>query len=250
MTDRGVSEVLGFVLVFALVIGTIGMVYATGFSGLQDARDAERVNNVERAFDVLADNLEDLHRSGVPSRATEVKLAGGSLRTGEPVTIEVRAEDADNSSHNETYSTEIEPIVYEDDGGTSLIYSNGALIRSDPTGAVMLGEPGWVIGPNRSSIPFVTSYGTGGGVGGEGTVLIVAERGSRNLRGHFEPETGPKANVSVTVSSPRAATWQRFMENRNLDVIDDDPSDGNVTYQFQTETLYVPRTGIEVTFNR
>lgn len=252
MTDRAVSETLGFVLAFSLIVATIGIVYASGISGLNDAQQAEKVDNVERAFDVLADNLEDLHQRGAPSRATEVKLAGGSLMTSdETVTIRIRAENSSDPLHNETYTANLKPIVYQDDGGTSIVYSSGAVLRSDPGGAAMLNEPGWVTGPNRSALPLVVTYGDGsGGIGGDGAVLVVAERRSRSLRTPFEVDGDSTAVVNVTVNSSRVEPWKRYMEAQGFEAKDPDGSNGNVTYQFETETLYVSRTEAEVTFDR
>ena len=76
---RGVSEIVGFILVFSLVLGTITLVYASGLSGLDDTRDAERITNAERAFDVLANNFQQMGRGEAPNRATEIKLAEAQL---------------------------------------------------------------------------------------------------------------------------------------------------------------------------
>ena len=250
MNDRGVSEALGFVLVFALVTATIGVVYGTGITSLNDVQQTEKVNNVERAFDVLADNLEDLHRSGTPSRATEVKLAGGSLGTGEPVQVEVDAVEIGTPSKNASYSVSFEPIVYEDDDGTSILYSGGTVIRSNGDGAIMLSEPGWVVRSNRSVIPLFNIYGEGGNIGGDGAVLIVAQRTSRSLQAPFVASPGDKARVNLTVTSPRVVVWKRYFEERGFDPVDENVDHSNVTYQFETETLYVTKTGVKVRFNR
>lgn len=74
MNDRGVSDTLGFVFVFAIILSTVAVVTTIGMAGLQDTRDVERVNNAERAFDILGDNMEDIADRGAPSRATEVKV--------------------------------------------------------------------------------------------------------------------------------------------------------------------------------
>lgn len=250
MTDRGVSEVLGFVLVFALVTGTIGVVYATGITGLHDAQHAEKVNNVERAFDVLADGLEDIHRTGTPSRATEVKLAGGSLRTGEPVSFRIRAENSSDPMHNATFRALVEPIIYEDDGGSTLVYSGGAVIRSESAGGVMLSGPPWVNRSDRSVVPLVETYGKSGGISGEGTVLIVGELATRSPGTPFEVEGGATAEVNVTVTSSRVEVWKRYFEEEGFKDIDSHPDHNNVTYQFETDSIYVPKTGVDVSFNR
>lgn len=250
MSDRGVSEALGFVLVFALIVGTIGLVYATGLGGLHDAQRAERVDNVERAFDVLADNLEDLHRSGTPSRATEVKLAGGSLRTGDSVEIAIEVVEVGNLDNNASYVASFEPIVYEDESGETLLYSGGAVLRANDHGAAMLSEPSWTNGSNRSVIPLINTYGEGAGISGEGPVLIVAQRGSRNIGEPFDVGPGGTARVNVTVTSPRVGVWKGFMEEQGYESVDGNVDDSNVTYRFETQTLYVPKTGVGVSFNR
>lgn len=250
MNERGVSEVLGFVLVFALVTGTIGIVYATGISGLHNAQQAEKLENVERAFDVLADNVDDLHRTGAPSRGTEVKLAGGSVRVGDPVTVRIRAENSSNPLDNATYVQTVEPIVYEDDGGTSILYVQGAVIRSQSGGVTMLREPDWIARSNRSVLSRISTHGESGGISGSGTVLIVTQAGSRTLQTPFSVDGSSTAVVNVTVTSPRAEAWERYFVEQGFDPVDTDLSDDDVTYQFETETLYVPKTSVEVTFNR
>jgi hypothetical protein len=90
MDDRGVSEVIGFVLVFSLITMTIAIVSVTGIGGLQDAQQAEQVNNVERAFDVLDDNFDEIQRQQAPNRTTELKLVDGSIGLGEEIEITVR----------------------------------------------------------------------------------------------------------------------------------------------------------------
>lgn len=250
MSDRGVSEVLGFVLVFALVTGTIGVVYATGISGLHSAQQAEKIDNVERAFDVLADNVDDLHRTGAPSRGTEVKLAGGSVRVGDPVTVRIRAENSSDPLDNATYAQTVEPIVYEDDDGPSILFVQGAVLRSQSDGVSMLREPDWIVGSNRSVLAQISTYGDTGGISGSGTVLIVTKAGSRSLQTPFSVDGSSTAVVNVTVTSPRAEAWERYFVEQGLDPVDSDPDDGDVTYQFETESLYVPKTSVEVTFNR
>ena len=250
MNDRGVSEALGFVLVFALITGTVGIVYATGISGLQDAQEAEKLNNVGRAFDVLADNVEDLYSTGAPSRATEVKLAGGSIGTAEPMTVEIRAENSSDPLHNETYIVVAEPIIYRDGSGTSILYVQGAVLRSEAGGAAMLSEPDWIAGRKRAALPLITTYGDGGEIAGSGTALVVTEGRTHSLDPPFSVNGSSTAVVNVTVTSPRVDAWKQYFIDRGYDPVDASVDHGNVTYQFETETLYVPKTGVRVTINR
>ena len=70
MRDRGVSEVLGYALVFSLVIVTVSIISVSGLSGYQNAQSFERQSNAEKAYDVMHNNIEDIYYKGAPSRAT------------------------------------------------------------------------------------------------------------------------------------------------------------------------------------
>src|SRR6056297_760530 len=120
---RAVSDTLGFVLVFGLVLSTVSVVYVGGFDVLTDARDTQQFANTERALDVLDANVEDLAVRGAPRRTTEVLLANGDLSFGPPVTFNVTA------NGTNYYAATIRPVVYRADDGDELVYANGALFR-------------------------------------------------------------------------------------------------------------------------
>ncbi|MDX1744302.1 MAG: hypothetical protein R3324_00050 [Halobacteriales archaeon] len=257
--DRGVSEALGYVLVFGLVTFTIGTVYATGISGLYEAQQAEQNENMVRAFDVLADNLQDIHRRGATSRATEVKLAGGSIGFGESVRMTVYAEEVGVSSNNLTFVMNPQPIVYSHSSGTEVVYLGGAVIRTDVTGHAMRSDPEFKNDADRVILPLLITYQAGQGprsIGGTSTVLVVARLFSSSLAG--DPDTGfgdfdagsSDVRVNVTIESPRAEAWGRYFERKGYTGIDDDASDEIITYQYTTDRVFVPRTEIEMSLRQ
>jgi len=116
----------------------------------------------------------------------------------------------------------------------------------------MLSTPDWINGSARTVIPFIVTYGRDGGfaLGGDTTVLLVAQRRSSKLRGPFIVDGGATARVNVTIESVRSEAWKEFFEDRGYEPIDDDPSDDEIKYQFNTTELYIPETGIQVSLNR
>ncbi|WP_135851366.1 DUF7289 family protein [Halorussus salinus] len=244
---RGVSETIGFVFVFALVTASVGVVYTTGIGGLEDAREDEQLTNAVRAFDVLDDNVGDLTREGAPSRATELKLSDATLGFGDPVTVEVRVNHTATDA-NATYSATTRPLVYSGAAG-DVVYSAGATFRVDDGAAAMRTEPGLLVDDRRSMVPLLVTYPRtdSGGIGGSSTVLLVAYRQSQGLDGTFDtgPDAADEARVNVTVDSPRAAAWGRYLEETGMTAVDGDASDGEVTYQFRTDHLLVSETVVE-----
>ena len=143
VTDRGVSEVIAFVLVFAIIMGSIGIVYAVGFPAMLSYTDSEQTANAERAFDASAENFNDVLRySAIEERSSEITLRGGTLETGEStttITINVTGVE-----HFETVDPEdgieLGELVYSD-GDRSVHYEGGAVFRSDDSGAAVVKPP-------------------------------------------------------------------------------------------------------------
>lgn len=232
MTDRGVSEAIGFVLVFALIVSTIGVVYASGFTGLQDVRNVEQTNNAQRAFEVLADNMEDITQRSAPSRATEVKVAGANLYVDEAVSVNV-------SIPGGGFETEyaVQPIVYDAETEEQIVYSQGAIIREQKQSrGFVVHESTLVMNESRTVIPVIQTRVSGvGSVGGGGTVLIRARLSKMSL---------DYSNISATntvwlnISSPRADAWQNHLEDR-ADITCEPVADRTASCQVTTEQVRV-----------
>ena len=249
--NRGQSEVLGFVFVFALIVGSVGLVYTTGYPALEDAREAMATDNVEKAFEVLNDNLHDIQRRGAPSRATEIRLAGGELAFRESATITISVENTSDPSDNTSVSLRTRPLVYEDDGGRMVAFSEGGTIRGEGVSSAMVDGPSWTLGSDRSVILLTSVIPSGGpeSVSSRSTVLVTMERKGTSVPIRFEPGGGGEAEVNITVETDRPGAWQQYFERENASIgsgvsVDDDASDGVVSWRFETERLYVTRTGI------
>lgn len=201
--DRGVSEVIGFVLVFSLITMTIAIVFTAGLGGLQDAQRTEQVNNVERAFDVLDTNAKEIQRQGAPSRATEMRLSGGRLGFGEPTAVTIDANDG-----TEPTTVETRPLTYTN-GDTEIAYELGAIIRTDDGGSVMLTDPGYVLNDDRSALPLLvtTKPSDQTAISGHRTVLV---RGSKQHAQILQSRT--TTDLTITVESPRADAWERYFD--------------------------------------
>ena len=249
--NRAQSDVVGFVLIFSLIVLTVGTVYATGYPALQDLRTDEQLENMERAFDVLDDNLDDMARDGAPSRATEIKLNGGTLAAEESATLTVRAVNTTEPLDNVSVTATTTPITYRE-SETTVTASYGAVLRTDGESTVMRDRPGWVIDDDHALIPlFVTDRaGQRSAFGGSSTVLVRGDVTGRGVAGELTAGPSSDVRVNVTVSSPRADAWKRYFEAEGLTPVDGNATDGEVTYQFVVDTLVVQRTTVSVELER
>jgi hypothetical protein len=259
----GATEVLGFVLVFSLVASTTGIVYVYGFGGLQDARDATALDNAERAMDVFADNVRDIHHRGVPNRATEIKLYDAGLALEESTAWQVNVT-ADGSTN--TYSYDVEPLVYTG-GDTELVYSNGALIRADRDSAVMHREPPFVFrrtdGENVTVVPLIeTRSSTTQNVAGDTTVLVrtdlaISETIVERVGDYSPPPSNLSVNLTVETTPERAVVWERYLDAEIAEAYgtSSDPNghcrlrgadSATVACEFEVQRIYVSVSRIDV----
>lgn len=239
---RGVSDLIGFVFVFSLIVSSVGIVSVVGLGGLQDTRDAARIDNTELAFDVLANNIEDIRRRSVPGRATEIRLGGGELTTGNETVVRVTV-------GGDTRNRTIEPIVYEADD-TRIVYENTAVLRQERDGAVFVREPSFVLPaagtPNRTAIPVVDTDVPDAGVGGRTTVLVRTATTDRTVLNDTADAT---VTLEIETTEPRAAAWDRYLD-AELPGPDPCAHGGGevVSCTFQTDRAVVSSTRIRVEY--
>lgn len=208
---RGVSETVGFVLVFSLVLLTVGTVFTVGYGGLQDARDAERINNAERAFDVLVDNIGDITARGAPSRGTEIRLAEASIGPGPPTLLNVTGYESGSIAFS-TGNFSLDSIVYEA-SDTRIRYAGGTVTRIQPDGSLMLQEPNFVVSETRVIIPVIQLSVEDRTIAGSRTVLVRSERRIRSV----EVDENGVDELRIELSSPVADRWAAYFEGQGMD---------------------------------
>ena len=242
--DRGVSNVVGYVLVFSLVTVTIGVVFAVGITGVEDRQNAERVANVERAFDVFDDNLRDVQLYNDPSRSTEMRLSGGTLSLSETTRVELQ-----NGSNGTVLEREFRSLTYTS-GETTIAYETGAWFRSDGGATIMRSEPRFVADAGRTTLPLVLLYPDGNPtVAGEGTVQVGAG-GLRSTTGSdYAADDGP---FHLRIESAYADAWQRYFERTDgFDVDETETTADTVVVTLEEDdVVYVPRIALDVGLRR
>lgn len=252
-TRRGVSQVVSFVLVFSLVATTVGIVSVVGFDGLSDRRDAERVENAERAFDVLADNIRDVYAESAPSRATEIKLDSASLASGASTSVSVDFPDDSRGP----FDTSIRPVVFESQGRNStIVYEAGAIIRVDDGNAVMLREPPLQFEEDRTVLSLVVTGGNDA-VSGSTTVLVRTEETVTSVLYPAGTDTAGTPDsrfvFQMETATTRAPVWEQYLEREISWSSDACTRDGGrVTCELPPgstmEELLLSKTIVDVTF--
>lgn len=222
--ERAFTESLGFIFVFVAIVAMAAIVYTMGFADLQDTRDFEQANNAERAFEILATNMEDISERGAPSRATEVHLYDAQLYTAEPIEVNVTVAENGTPTNNDPFSSSIEPIVYTS-GDDTITYSNGAIFRESSGNEVMVREPAFSISEERVLMPMIRTYTAGEereARAGTTPVLVrgLNEHSDRLPRVLQPPADAESYDVTITKDTERAELWEEYYTDQ--EGIDDD----------------------------
>jgi len=237
--DRSVSEVLGYIIIFGLVITSVGIVLVSGTGSLEDVRDFEQASNAERAFDVVGDNMAAIYERNAPSRSTEIDLGDSEIYYGDPITINVTV-------NGEEFVRDIRPVVLRVGDGTSLVYEGGAMFREERDDGVVLRGAPFLFTEDRVHAPIIQTTAPAVESAGSTTILL---RGKSTDRSVLHSETTFSETVNVTVESPRYELWAEYFidetgfEEGDCEVRDDEES---VECTIDPDLVYVTQQRIEV----
>lgn len=245
--DRAVSDLVGFVLIFGLVVSIVAIVSVVGLDSLESARDAERTNNVERAFEVLSNNVDDVAARGAPSRATEISLDGSPVVVDDPIQVRIRDPNNSDTSFLVNRTFKPRPIIY-DGGDAKLVYVMGAVFRVEDEGGVVL-EP-WepVLDEKRTFFSVInTKSGTDDVQSVQSSTVLVRTVATQRVV-ELADETTDYDDVFIEVTSPRRDLWLRMLEaNSELSCSTTGPETVRCDLGYTPERIYVVDHRIAVT---
>jgi type II secretory pathway pseudopilin PulG len=204
--------VIGYVLVFSIVAITIGIVSVAGVSTLQNAKDVEQTRNVERAFDVLADNLEDLRIAGAPNRATEVSLNEATLDTATTATVNLTGWNGAGSNFTAEATSDV--IAWQSTRGspTRIVYAFGTVLRSQRDGGIITRAGPFQFDTDRTIVPLVQTRTRSAQSLGGGTIRVRAGRSVPTIQ--HRGDASMYSNLWLNVTTSHAHTWHQYLDDQ------------------------------------
>ena len=151
--ESGVSEAIGFILVFTIVILGISIVTLYGYPVLADARISSDEKIMEQNMIVLQNDIKILTRNNVPYRDTTIGVSGGSIFVTNSTEAESEGCEHFTLTYFNTTSGAVENTTYypgslefvSDEGTTVVSVANGAVVKRqlDQDGSSMVSDPRW-----------------------------------------------------------------------------------------------------------
>jgi FlaG/FlaF family flagellin (archaellin) len=236
-SNRAVSNTLGFVLVFALMIMSVGVVATYGMGALEESRDFVRQSNAERALTIGGAGLNEIARGETPGRSSQIELRDGSLSLQNDTTVSVTVDGT-------TYTYHPRSLVYAQADG-EIRYQSGAVFRVSRSGSVGQTKPLLTCGDDGAVVSVVTLRPAEGPTSvGSGSVQLSASRNRTKLSYPGSRGSDAVSDVSIEVTSPQSDAWNRLLSD--LDGWSDPDGDG--AYTCDASQVYVRHTIVDVWF--
>lgn len=207
--DKGVSEVVGYVLTFAIVIAAVTLIYTSGMPMIEQTSETAVLQSMKTSFISLQSNVKKVALDQSPIRTVKFNLIKGSIgankKTGN-ITVKT-----DLASSSPISFGNIEYTI----GSKKVIYENGAVIEYTTGGNIIVSDPP-IYFTNYSSdnaahviisvINASGSFSAGGGI----TEMHL----SRNRNDTLVYNTSdPVSFVNISINSSYAHAWSLFLNN-------------------------------------
>ena len=246
-SESAVSEVIGFILIFSIVMLAISAIYAVGYPTIQSSKENAQFQNMEQSFMVLQSNINTVAFGQAPVRTLKTSLGGGSLTVYPSEYLGEEHITVRNTTGTPIWEGTIGAIEYEKNG-RSIAYVGGGVWEKYPAGsAIKLSEPRIFVhednGNKTVSVSIINISGELSSVGGEGaTAVTVRSKTSPSpLNIIYSPGT-----VTINVTSYYADAWERYFEGMAFDNVSKTGDDTVKATISGVDTLIVNEHVIEV----
>jgi hypothetical protein len=222
LNDVGVSEAIGFMLIFTIVIAGIGLVTLYGYPLLLQQQVSADEKIMEKNMIVLQNDIKSLAYKTVPFKETSLKIGGGSLTVY-------------NSSYPPTFSnltitalgtTYVDAFNFGElsygsvSAQTDISLQNGAVVmrpwnsQGATKGAVMLSEPRWFYDPNTNTLVInLVNITSNNIIAKEGIGTVQMALVEKNSKYNYTPNVND-INIVYTPNSGRdySVAWDNYIK--------------------------------------
>ena len=213
-SDDAVSEVVGYILIFGMVVTMVGLIFIVGIPSIEDAQERAYFESIKRGITVLDSKASMVALGESPAQTIRIDSKGGIFGvngTASNIKILMDEEEIVNGSLGTlTYELSDTVIAYEG-GGVWMKYPKG-----DP---VMISPPEFHYNGETLTLPIIRLLGNEY-TSGTGTVQFKVAKDNSNilfpLRENINftnPVAGTK-DIQIIITSDYYKAWAKYVDER------------------------------------
>ena len=216
-TNEGVSEAIGFLLIFTLVITGMGLVTLYGYPMLLQQQSSANERIMEKNMIVLQNDIKSLTYKTVPYKETSLKIEGGALHLDNSLTNPPVATFRIYDSAGTDFVTDYHPGELRFDSTealTSVSLQNGAVMKYQYPGSTMLAQPRWFYDATTNTwVINLVAINSSGVQSKTGISLIKMEPGENTTYIYSDTPT-PPIYIEYKPGSARdfSTAWDNFFQ--------------------------------------
>jgi hypothetical protein len=216
--DGGVSESIGFLLIFTMVIVGIGLVTLYGYPLLLQQQTSADEQIMEKNMIVLQNDMKSLAYKTIPYKETMLNIGGGSLTA-------YNSSSTPATSTLNIFDTSTGPVVsnfnsgdlryYSTSAGVDISLQNGAVVMRKlvEPGSVMLAQPRWFYDETTNTMVInLISLNSSERISRSGIGTVQMMMGETT----FLPPTHPTSSVCLEFlpdTSPNGQDYSKAWDN-------------------------------------
>ena len=162
--EGGVSEAIGYIIIFGLVMTGIGLVTLYGYPVLMQQESSANIRNMEQTMIVLQNDIKSLTYKLVPYKETTLRVSGGTLTlfpsdlTNQQFLIEKDTGGVRTVLVGAFEPGELRFVAQKENAVITL--ENGAVIKREigSEGSFMLAQPRWYVDDYTGSKTLMINY--------------------------------------------------------------------------------------------
>ena len=229
-SDSAVSEVVGNLLIFSIVITSMGLVFVVGGPIVNSAEDSAKLEYITNTFVIIQNDIIRVAYNQAPFQNSGLKLGGGSFALGTNSNITNISVQVNNT--NFSCSDYIE-YTYKD---SRIAYINGGVYHRYPSGsASMISAPRIYVLQNMT---YISLYHLIGNIsmGGMGYVGLSISYDSTQVD-EFYPAAG--SDLTIKLQGEYVDVQGRYLEDQGF-------VKSGSTYSITTDHVVVTRYFVNV----
>lgn len=223
-SDSGVSNTLGYLILLGILVTAIGITYMMGYPALQNMISSGHMENMERGFIILGNNVDRVMEQSTPMQNTELSMRGGTLMIVKDGTFTITCTNTSGITPPNIDSWDLYSIRYDYQSSRMIGYEFGATMEKygpgdSIQGGTILKRPKMVVG-DPFIIPIVNIYGSGMGKAGSGLAEVLIYGGETNIIRYDDVK-----HVNLTVQSDFYQAWEEYFKEMGLTNVHDNGID-------------------------
>jgi len=225
--EQAVSEAIGFIIIFGIIIAGIGLVTLYGYPLLLQQQTNADEQIMEKNLIVLQNDVKSLAYKTVPYKETSLKVGSGSLAVynmsydtnSAHFTIEDNTHQITNDDGS--YPLKFYPgdLRYESTSAqTGMSLENGAVVKRmlAQNGSTMLAVPRWFYdSTTKTGVIYLIGFNTTDAMSraGIGTVKMELDQGKTNSTEY--PVTANRVHVTYfpNANADYSTAWDTYFQN-------------------------------------